>query len=125
MKQEELIHVKIEYAEIIAEKGDLLSLEIDSLKIAKSIKEYGSLRQEEFNVKLKVHKRIKETGALIKKMTQILPEIQVPQFLKKKEEYSSEEVDNKIRKAKQPHNYSDIESQLKDIQERLGSLKQR
>ena len=112
MKNENLIHVKFEYEEALQSKKEVLSSEMTLLKIVKIIKEYRSLRLEELKLKLKLHRRMKETITNMRKLQIILPKLEM---LKKDEDL--EKVD-KIKKAQ----YDGLEYQLQEIQDKLKSL---
>ena len=112
MKNENLIHVKFEYEEALQSKKEVLSSEMTLLKIAKIIKEYRFLRLEELKLKLKLHRRMKETITNMRKLQTILPTLEI---LKKDEDIKK--VD-KIKKTQ----YDGLEYQLQEIQDKLKSL---
>ena len=112
MKNENLIHVKFEYEEALQSKKEVLSSEMTLLKIAKIIKEYRFLRLEELKLKLKLHRRMKETITNMRKLQTILPTLEI---LKKDED--NKKVD-KIKKTQ----YDGLEYQLQEIQDKLKSL---
>ena len=112
MKNENLIHVKFEYEEALQSKKEVLSSEMTLLKIVKIIKEYRSLRLEELKLKLKLHRRMKETITNMRKLQTILPTLEI---LKKDEDIKK--VD-KIKKTQ----YDGLEYQLQEIQDKLKSL---
>ena len=118
MKNENLIHVKLEYGEALQSKRDTLSSEMNLLRIAKMIKKYRLLRLEELKIKLKLHRKIKEIITNIKKIQTTLPILKIPEILKKDKEI--EEPDKLPIKEKQ---YDEsLESQLQEIQDKLNLL---
>lgn len=118
MKNENLIHIKLEYEEAFQSKKDILSSEMNLLRIAKMIKKYRFLRQEELEIKLKLHRKIKEIITNIKKMQTTLPKLKIPEILKKDKEI---EEPDKIP-IREPEYDESLESQLQEIQDKLNSL---
>jgi len=82
MKNENLIHVKFEYEEACQSKKDILSLEMNLLKILRAIKKYHPLRSEELKTKSKLHRKIKEVITNIGKLQTILPRLKIPEILR-------------------------------------------
>ncbi len=118
MKNENLIHVRLEYSEALQSKREVLSSEMNLLRIVKTIKNYHILRTEELNIKTKLHRKIKEIITNIKKMQITLPILKIPEILKKDKKI--EEPEKVQVKEKQ---YDDsLESQLQEIQEKLKSI---
>ena len=118
MKNENLIHIKLEHGEAIQSKKDILSSEMNLLKIAKTTREYRFLRLEELKLKLKLHRKIKETITNIKNMQTTLPTLKIPEILKKDKEI---EEPSKLP-VKQKKYDGSLESQLQEIQDRLNLL---
>jgi len=133
MKNENLIHIKLENREAIQSKKDILLLERDLLKIVQTIKNYKKLRTEELNIKLKSHRKIKELTTNVTRLQRILPKIEIPDILEEDETSKSNEMDEnketvkktlKIKAKEKTKKYDhSIESQLKEIQDKLSSLK--
>lgn len=122
-KKEELLHVRLEYIEALENKKILLNAEANFLRIAKSMKNYQTMRQEELKVKVKIHRKMLETNLLIKKLTLLLPQIKIPEYLHHgKPEEKNLGVHEKIRQNVNNANYGDIESQLREIQNRLKTI---
>jgi hypothetical protein len=111
------IHVRIDYEEAIQSKKDLLSSERDFIRILKTIKRYNFLREEELNTKLRMQKKMKELKINLGKINEVFPKIKIPSIIKK-DEFQEE----KPLKKKEDNNSSDLESQLREIQERLRKL---
>jgi hypothetical protein len=117
MKEQSLIHVKIDYEEAIQSKKDLLSLERYFIQLLKTIKEYSFLRKDELNTKLRLQKKMKDLKNNLGKLNETLPKIKIPEILKKDD--LQEEVPSKTKKGTiNP----DLEVQLREIQERLRRL---
>ena len=119
MKDENLIHVKLEYPEAVQSKKDILSSERDLINLLRMIKRYHLLRKKELDLKLKTHKKIKELKTNLSKLHQIIPKIKIPDILKKEEEKPKEKLP--VKKIEE-YEDKDLESQLQEIQERLRKL---
>jgi hypothetical protein len=117
MKEQSLIHVKIEYEEAIQAKKDLLSSERDFIRILKTVKRYNLLRKEELNIKLRLQNKIKEFKTNLWRLNEVFPKIKLPDILKK-EDLEEE----KPSKTKKENKNEDLEVQLREIQERLRKL---
>jgi hypothetical protein len=123
---ENLIHLKFDYDEALNSKRDILYSQRSLITIAKIINNYLSLKNQELNVKLELHKKLKETATHIRKLQKLIPDVKIPKILRK-EEYEEEEVKKEefrkpINKKKYPVYDNDIESQLQEIQEKLQNL---
>ena len=117
MKNENLIHIRLGYKEVIQSKKDILSSEMDLLKIVKAIKKYRFLRLEELKMKLKLYRKIKEIKNNIKKLQTMLPTLKIPEILKKDKD--SKEIEKKIKEKQYDKT---LESQLQEIQNKLKAL---
>ncbi len=118
MKGENLIHVKLEYMEAVESKKDVLSAERDFLKLLKAIKRYHLLRTEESKLKDKIAKKMKELKTSLSKLQHVLPNIEVPKFLQE----DHEEKDELSYSTKKENKDTDLESQIREIQDRLKKL---
>lgn len=118
---ENFVHVKVDYDEALESKKSLLSLEIDLLRIIKSIRTYKQIRSKELKEKVKLSKKIKESLADLRKLHRIFPKIKIPQtqINKKVEKETPEE--KKKRKRAEKYDIT-IEQELQDIQKKLSSL---
>ena len=116
MKEQSLIHVKVDYSEAVESKKDLLSSERELIRLLKTMKNYNTIRGEELNAKLKLQKKMKELNINLSRLNETLPKIKIPSILKK--DNLLEETIPKIKNEKD----KDLESQLREIQERLRRL---
>ena len=123
---ENLIHLKFNYDEALNSKRDILYSERNLITIAKIINNYLSLKTQGLDVKLKFHKKLKETGTGIRKLQKLIPDVKLPKILRKDEyegeENKKEELRKPISKKKYPVYDNNIESQLQEIQEKLRNL---
>jgi len=121
MKEENLIHIKLEQGEAIQRKKDILSSEIGLLKTISSIRRYQLLRSQELNLKLILYKKIKIVLTNIRKLKKTLPQMKIPAILKRSEGKKEALITTPIIKRREiaPN---DIEAQLKEIQDKLKEL---
>jgi len=117
MSNQNLIHIKFEYWEAVQSKKDLLSSEMNLLKVGRTIKKYHSFRNKELKSKIKLHKKVKEIKSNLNKLHTLLPKIKIPEILK-----DEETGELKIKEPKKEVYEKDIENQLQEIQNRLKSL---
>lgn len=123
MKDDNLIHVKLGYEEAFQSKKDILYLEMDLLKISKTIKSYHILRSDELELKLKFHKKIREVNTNLRKLQTILPKLKIPEILKKdKDIEETSKLEEGIQKPKKSQEDETLEFQLQEIQKKLDIL---
>ena len=115
----EVIHIRLNQEEATNAIRGILIAEMDSLNVAKRIGRYHSLRMEELNVKAKLYGKMKETKLNIRKLQEILPIPKIPKILHKKHQ---EKVESEKEPTIESYKDTDIESQLREIQNRLEGL---
>ncbi len=111
-EEDDLIHIKFEYDEAVNSKKDVLSSEVNFLRIIKNVKSYQQLRLKELRMKLQILRKIKEIGLGIKNLQRSVPKINIPKRIQR-QEFSEIEVKDYGE---------DIEKELRDIQAKLNSL---
>ncbi len=120
---EKLIHLKIDYLDSLETKKDVLTLQKDLIGLAGQIERFNSVRISEINSKIKLGIAMRKTVDSLKKLKGILPDPKVPKILIKenaeKPAKKEKKLDMKMQKIRDER---DIESQLRDIQNKLGSL---
>jgi len=119
MKNENLIHVKLEYEEALQSKRDVLSSEMNLIQIIKVMRQYRFLRLKELKTKLKLYQKIKEVITDIKKVQTVLPKLKIPEILQKGK---ITEEPKRLEIKEEPYYDKSLESQLKDIQRKLNAL---
>ena len=119
--KEELVHVKLEPRELIQAKRDMLSIERDLLNLVKLVKRYHTFRTEELKQKAELQKRIKDLNMNLKLLQKTLPILHIPEILKKDHDHKENGGFGVDHVVSSPSD-TNIENQLKDIQNRLGSL---
>jgi hypothetical protein len=129
MKEQSVIHIKVDYDEALQSKRDILSSERDFLRIIQRIKRYNLLRGEELNNRLRIQNKIKDLRTNLNRINIVFPKVKLPEILKRTEELKrieekekQEEVTLKQEIEKETEE-NDIESQLREIQEKLMKLK--
>jgi len=125
MKTDDVIHLRLDYEDALESKKNILYSEKSLINIIKKIDNYLYLREEEQKAKEKLRKRIKSTISIIKKTQKIFPKVKIPKILNK--EISKKEFDRKIskkifEKEKISKYGSNIDSQLREIQEKLNAI---
>ena len=120
MKGEHLLHVKLDYQEAVQGKKDVLGVEVNLLRLIRTMKRYHALRVEELKLEANAYKKISEMNLGIKKELTILPTIKLPKILKKQE--VEEKPEKKIKKIEKEKYDDDIETQLREIQNSLREL---
>lgn len=118
MSSESVIHIKLNYNEFLNIRKGILSSQLNSLNITKSIANYKDIRMRELTLKNRLYWKIKETKAQIRKLQNFLPNPKIPKIIKM-EERMEEKQEAERRPQKEGE---DIESQLKEIQNRLKEL---
>jgi len=128
MKEQSVVHIKVDYEDALATKRNILSSEVNFLKTIKTIKRYKLLRGEELNNRLRVQNKIKELKLNITKINEVFPKVKLPEILrkaeiKKKNEEEKKEKQEKVKEeVKEKHQEDDLETQLREIQEKLMKL---
>lgn len=107
--------IRVEYQDALMSKKDILSSQADILNIARKISSYKRLRKIEFSKKTLLKRRIKHSIAQINNLMREMPEIESEgKLTEHREEYTKRESNKK----------KSIESELKEIQEKLSRLNQ-
>ncbi len=123
MKSENLIHIKLEHSEAVQSKRDILSSEMNLIRILRITKKYHSIRDNELDKKLMLLKKIRELKMNIGKLQITLPKVKIPNILKENEEkLETKSIKEKVEKSKIKDHDNDLEYQLREIQEKLRSL---
>lgn len=120
---EELIHVKFDYDELMQSKKEFLSLEMSLLKILRTLKTFHALRDEELKRKITLQEQMKNFDKSMKNLKTELPKLKIPKILK--HEYPETEIKHEKLDRKKIHTQShdsSLESELREIQEELRKL---
>ena len=133
MKGEKLIHIKFEYGAGVQSKKDILSTEIDLLKMNQRLKNYLIYRMEELERKLDMERKLRSLKLDLGKLQNLMPDVKIPQILEKAHKKAVQErkagarpkkVEQKVRVQEAPEEKpkDELESQLAEIQKRLSAL---
>jgi len=123
MKEENFIHIKLDYGEALQSKKDILFSEIDLLRTLKIIKKYHEFRSKEFEIKEDYHKKLREILIDLRKVQALLPTIKIPKILSQEQITEEKITEPKITKVLPTKKYTDeIEIQLQEIKDKLKSL---
>jgi len=123
MAKESVIHIKFDNAEAVTAKRDILTSQMNLLKVAKTIEGYSFYRIKELELKLTLSKKMKELKTNMTKLQKILPKLKVPEILRKGETREPEEEHKEKREGKSYDR--SLEDQLQEIQRRLEKLQSR
>jgi hypothetical protein len=115
MKNQNLIHVKLEEGEALEAKRNLLTSEENLLEAIQSMKRYFALKNKESKLKIRFSKNIKEISSSIKKIENSFPEINKPPILKKTREVGKKET---IKD-------KNLETELNEIRDKLKAISNR
>jgi hypothetical protein len=125
MKDENLIHIRLNHSEAVNAKVDVLSTQMNLIKMIKIMKAFHKLRSEELKTKLTIQKKLKELDKDVHKLETLLPKIHIPKILKHEEEEIIEKpavVKKTEKKKERDPKDIDLERQLKEIQDKLRML---
>ena len=116
-----LVHVKVEHSEAIQSKKDLLSLELELIRVIKIIKRYKQLRTKELRLKNKLKRVTGQTLTSIKIIEKDLPKIKLKEISHENEQIKEKpkEEENKRRK-----NRDHLEREIEQIQKKLRVLEE-
>jgi hypothetical protein len=116
-----LVHIKIEYQEALETKKDMLSSEIELIRIMRIMKRYDSLRNNELKLKIKLRRKAVETLTEIRKLQKSFPGLEIPESIKRIEK------EHRIYSptVKKEKHETDLEYELSEIQNKLNSLQNR
>lgn len=87
------------------------------------MKRYGSLRNEEIRLKTRLKRKSAECLTEIRRIQKSLPELEIPQSVKKIESGSYNEKKN--HRVTQGKKDTDLEYELREIQNKLNSLQKK
>ena len=134
MKGEKIIHIKFEYSAGVDSKRDVLSTEMNLLKINQIIKRFEEYRLDELEIKIGLEKKLRSLKLDIGRLQNLLPEVKIPKILEKAHKKIIEErkagkvtkpeiVEKiKVKEKRKPTPKDDIEEELEEIQKRLSAL---
>ncbi len=119
------IHIKLEYAEALGSKKDILITQSNLIKLNNCIRNYQNIRLRELKRKINLHNKIKQLINSINHLEKVMPEVKVPQFVHQENTTKETPFTKSFmqKTTSNPSGNSDIEAQLREIQEKIKSLK--
>ena len=115
MEEQNPVYLRLSYSESAESKKNILSLEISLLSLIKIMRRYNSLRAEESKLKSGIDNAIKVLGSKIKMVQAVFPFVKLPKKAKAEEiKKRAEDIDENLD--------TDLESQLREIQEKLKRI---
>ena len=121
MKDDEVKYVRFGGKESILAKKDILSVQMSLLRILKALRNFSRIRSEEFKTKTKLLKNIKNTNSGITRIEANIPKLTTSSPRKGRKMPAETREFGMMKKAAEKDDYS-LESQLKEIQDKLKSL---
>jgi len=121
MTEDEFRYVKLETDEAILSKRDILSSQMNLLKILKAVKNYHALRFKELKAKIRLYNIAKELHQDIRKIQLNIPKLTTSRSFVKEKETGKMQVKERMQPIRTGGD-RDLEIQLQDIQEKLRAL---
>jgi hypothetical protein len=116
VKNDNFIHIRLEYDEARQTRKDLLASEIDTLNIRKSIERYNAMRHVELDLKAKFFREMKKILKDIKSLEAGFPKVE---STKEPETPTQKAVKTVVAKTQKN---DELENQLLEIQRKLRNL---
>lgn len=121
MKDDEVKYVRFGGKESILAKKDILSVQMSLLRILKALRNFSRIRSEELKAKSRLLKVVKETNLGITKIEANIPKLTTSSPRKGRKMPAETREFGMMKKAAEKDDYS-LESQLKEIQDKLKAL---
>lgn len=121
MKEEKLIHIKLDYIESLQSKRNILVSEKEIIKIIQTIRRYKRIRSQEMIKRILLKRKIRELHEDFKKIIKNMPQLRI-ESEKVSEESPIEALEEQIEETREMQYDKDLEEQLREIQERLNSI---
>ncbi len=121
MTEDEFRYVKLETDEAILSKRDILSSQMNLLKILKAVKNYHALRVKELKAKTRLYNISKELHQDIRKIQLNIPKLTTSRSFVKEKGTGKMQVKERMQPIRTGGD-RDLEIQLQDIQEKLRAL---
>ena len=120
------VHVGINYDQAVAAKKDILNCEKEFLEIIKHIKSYNLLKKSEISIKNRLKKEISSIRVMISSIQEELPKTEeiktFDKVIKRKEEVLIKSLKEKKKFIPAIKKEDHLESELREIQEKLDRL---
>lgn len=132
MKGEKLIHIQFEYFAGVQSKRDILSTEMDLVRMNQILKRYKEFRMQELEVKLALERKLRALKLDIGRLQNLLPAPEMPKILEKvhkkviEEKEAGEEIvvssAPALKIVREEPKKDDLDAQLREIQKKLNAL---
>ena len=121
------IHIRLDYQDTLISKKNILLAEKDFLESIKHIRAYNQLRKKEFSVRANIKKNLSAIKNSVIQIKSSFPEhedLKLPKLPKSLEQTRKKEkqVIKKIEPRKQRSKDTQLEDQIREIQEKLARL---
>ena len=117
------IHLKLEYADSVNSKKDILLSEKNIIQLTKHIKNYGILKKQENSIKNLIKKDFAEIKREMEKIESLMPQDVHFSSQREKSEMNHVEITPQIKKIIQRKDTkSQIEQELEEIEAKLARL---
>ncbi len=117
MENKNNLHVRLDFEESLQGKRQVLSSQMNSLRLLKSMKKYKKLRRRELILKGKLKQGLKSLKVDINKILEQFPKKVGEEKIKIKKK-----TGRKTKTEQEKKHMENIESQLQDIQSKLNNL---
>lgn len=129
VKNDNLMHIRVDYGGAKNSKKDLLMTEISVIKAVQTLHSYKLLKLEEYEARAKLQAKVKEARLTLIALQRVLPKVKVPETFTEEilGEHSEEHKDKtKTHEIPRPRiikiHEDPLEAQLKEIQDKLSKL---
>ena len=116
-KKDNLVYIKFDYSEALESKKDLLSLELELVKVLKIIKEYKVMRIKELKLKKQLKGKTSSGLSNVKRILGTLPKIKLNSIESGLTKFTKKEKETSVYD-------SALESELEEIQRKLRALQE-
>ncbi len=127
-KNDNLMHVRLDYEGAKRSKKDLLMTEISVIKAVQTLHAYKLLKQQEYEEQEKLQEKIKETRLILLALQRQLPKVKVPKEFSEEigHEEAHESSKEKPKAISRPRiikiHEDPLQAQLREIQDKLSKL---
>lgn len=122
MANDEFRYVKFYGEEKVLAKTDLLSMQMNLLKILKAVKGYHAERLRELKIKSALLSRIKEVNQNVKKIQLNIPKLTTSRSFVRERESGKVEIRERKELVK-PGEDRSLERELREIQDKLNAIR--
>jgi len=118
------LHIRMDFKEALESKRDILLSEANLVRIGKATRDYHKLRMIELKKKVSLHLMVRHLSTTIMQMEKVFPDVKIPRFMKEENHHQEgESVFHFERHKADEKSTSDLDAQLREIQDRLNSIK--